>query len=199
MPLINLIQEQRLQVKRTERQARAGFLSFATVIVLGAGSYGLLAFQADRLRQEESKLRAQLQKIAPLRKEIEASELAFHELEPREQILVKAREVSDKWTRILAHLAVNTPQTTWMTAIRSTAADPEKPIAISFIGIGGHQEGVSEFILRLQNQTDLENVNLKYTQEKPMTDTVGIEFEVNADLAGSAEKKPKGDKEAKQS
>jgi len=43
----------------------------------------------------------------------------------------------------------------------------------------------------MQNSKDLENVNLKFTQEKLINTFKAVEFEVTADIVGTAESKPK--------
>jgi len=69
------------------------------------------------------------------------------------------------------------------------ASDPAKPITISLSGVSNAQEPVGDFILRLNNLTDVENVQLKYTEAKNAATYKGIEFQVDADITDSVEKK----------
>jgi Tfp pilus assembly protein PilN len=193
MPLINLIQEQRLATKRAERKARAFFLGFACCTVASIGSYGFVAFQSETLEHQASKLRAERQRNEPLMKQIEENVKMYGELSPRLKTLEDAQAVSARWDRIMQHVAQNTPKATWLTALRVTATDPTKAINISLVGMAPAQEPIGEFILRMQNSADLESVNLKYSQEKLVQTTKAIEFEVTADIVGTADAKPKNE------
>ena len=58
------------------------------------------------------------------------------------------------------------------------------------------EELIGELIMRLQNSPKLDNVSLRFTQEKVIQQGSGIEFDVTADIADSVEQqeKPKEDK-----
>jgi Tfp pilus assembly protein PilN len=197
MPLINLVQEQRLARKRNEARARSFFLVFVGSAVASVGGFGFFWLQAEGLNREKAQLDAQLQKNAPLVKQIEDYQNQYSQLSPRLKTLEDAQLVSGRWGRIMTHIAHQTPQPTWLTAMRVQATDASKPINLSLIGIAPGQEPISEFILRLQNSKDLENVNLKYSQEKMMQMVKAVEFEVTADIVGTAEAKPKEEEGSK--
>jgi Tfp pilus assembly protein PilN len=190
MPLINLIQEQRLSRQREERRGRLFFMGFVGTAIASAGAFGFLFLQTDAARGEVAKLEAQAQRLAPLLAQMEENNKQFGQLSPRLKTLVDAQDLTSRWDRILKHLAVQTPSKTWLTGIRCSAQDPTKPVQVSFIGMAANQDLVGDFILRLQNCTDLESVNLKYTQEKVVAEGIGIEYEVAGDLAGTAQAKP---------
>ena len=100
----------------------------------------------------------------------------------------------------MGHLSVNTPENVWLTSFKSTGYDAEKPIHITFDGVGKTQTDVSEMMMRTQNARDLEAVNLVTTQEKLFEKVTGIEFEMGGDIVDTAEKKKKpagSDKEEK--
>ena len=193
MPLINLIQEQRLAIKRAERKSRAFFLAFACSTVASVGAYGFLAYQSEALGNQASKLRAERQRNEPLMKQIEANKKEYGQLSPRLKTLEDAQATSARWSRILQHIAQNTPKATWLTALRVLSTDPTKPINISLVGMAPGQEPISEFIMRMQNCNDLEGVTPKYTQEKLVQTSKAIEFEVTADIVGTADQKPKNE------
>jgi Tfp pilus assembly protein PilN len=197
MPLINLIQEQRLAVKRAERRSRTYFLAFACTAVASVGFYGLMLYQAETLNNEASRLNAEQQRNAPLMKQIGENQKQYAELSPRLKTLEDAQAISARWGRIMQHISQNTPKDTWLTALRVIATDPAKAINISLVGVAPAQEPIGEFILRMQNCTDLESVGLKYTQEKLINTSKGIEFEVTADIAGTADAKPKNEEAPK--
>lgn len=189
MPLINLIQEEKLAERRLERQVRVYFFGFVGTGIAGVGAFGFLLYLSDTLQGEEGRLKAQAQKVAPQLKAIEESEKRYSELSPRVKTLVDAQAMTSRWDRILTHLSVNTPQDTWLTGLRTSQSDPEKPIEIAFVGISSLQERVGEYMLRLQNCPDLASVNLRFTQEKLTTNGRGIEFDIGSHVAGTAKEK----------
>jgi Tfp pilus assembly protein PilN len=199
MPLINLIQEQRLARKRNEARARSFFLVFVGSAVASVGGFGFFWLQSEGLNREKAQLEAQLQKNAPLVKQIEDYQNQYSQLSPRLKTLEDAQLVSGRWGRIMTHIAHQTPGPTWLTAMRVQANDAAKPINLSLVGIAPGQEPISEFILRLQNSKDLENVNLKFSQEKVINLVKAVEFEVTADIVGTAEAKPKEENEGSKS
>ncbi|MCC7229567.1 MAG: PilN domain-containing protein [Fimbriimonadaceae bacterium] len=195
MPLINLIQEQRLARRRNEGKARTFFFVFVGSAVASLGGFGYFFLQSEGLAREKTQLEAQIAKSAPLVKQIEEYQAQYGQLAPRLKTLEDAQLVSNRWGRILTHIATQTPSPTWLTALRVQGSDAAKPINLSVQGVSPNQEPISEFILRLQNSKDLENVGLKYSQEKMMQRTKAVEFEVTADIVGTAEAKPKEEKE----
>jgi Tfp pilus assembly protein PilN len=191
MPYINLIQEQRLARKRNESKTRTFtfvFLGAAVAAVLG---FGFFYLQSALLHAEKTRLEAQLARNAPLIAQIAEYQEQYAEIAPRLKTLEDAQTVSARWGRIMTHVSLQTPKPAWLTAIRVQANDPAKPIGLSFVGVAPAQEPISEFILRMQNSKDLENVNLKFTQEKLINTFKAVEFEVTADIVGTTEAKPK--------
>ncbi len=195
MPLINLIQEQRLAQKKNESKARTFFFLFVGSAVASVASFGYFWLQTEGLSREKATLEAQIQKNAPLVEQIGEYQKQYAEIAPRLKTLEDAQLVSGRWGRILTHIARQTPKPTWLTAMRVSASDLTKPINLSLVGVAPGQEPISEFILRMQNSQDLENVNLKFSQEKVLQYTKAVEFEVTADIVGTAEQKPKELKE----
>ncbi len=198
MPMVNLIQEQRLAAQRVEKQARAGFFGFAATGIAVVAAYGFLLFQNTAAAGEEAKLRADRQKLAPTVAKIEANEKELLDLEPRLKTLSDAQMASDRWAGILAHLSQQTPKDVWLTSMRSNMSDPTKPILVSFLGVGLSQDPIGEFMMRIQNEKDLDNVNLRFTQEKIVNNNHTTEFEIAAEIGGTAEQKPKEIKDDKE-
>ena len=67
----------------------------------------------------------------------------------------------------------------------------DKPISITLNGVSKAQEPIAEFMLRVQNAQDLENVAFHYTQEKVGATGRAVEFELAADITGTLQQKPK--------
>lgn len=193
MPLINLIQEQRLAEKRGESKSRAFFMGFVGSAVVGLGAVGFLMFKTEQAQGEKSTLEANAQKLKPLLTKIEETEAEYNLVGPRVETLQAARGLTDKWDRLLNHLTVQTPDKVWLTSIRGQAQDPKQPITISFGGLANKQELIGEFQLRLQGSPDLENVNFKFSQEKPVANTHILEFAIDAALKDTTEEKSKNE------
>ncbi len=185
MPQINLIHEQRASIRKREAQARAGLLVLASSFGLTVIGSGILLLQVTMARGEEDQLRAELRRLEPIAKQIELNGAEQARLEPRVKTLSDAREATSRWRRILDHLAVNTPKDTWLTTVRATADDPMKPVEVVFGGMGTAQAPIGELLLRTQNSNDLENVNLRYTEERTTNQTKAISFEFAAEVAGT--------------
>lgn len=197
MPYINLIQEQRLAAQANERKARSFFFAFIGTLVVSACTYGYLTMEGVFIGRQAAAVEAENKKNEPLVKQIEENGKLLAELTPKLKTLEDAKIVTDRWNRIMNHLSVQTPADAWLTGIKCATTDPTKPIQISFSGVSMAQSPVGEFILRLQNLKDLDNVNLRFTNEKLISETKAIEFQVDADLVGTAEQKVKTEGEAK--
>ena len=189
MPFINLIQEQRLAIRRDETRARAFLYAFGGVAGLSVLAISGLFIQSEALKADENRLKVELQKIKPMNEQIAKINTTYNDLHPRVTTLQDAQTITHRWDNILTHLTTQTPNKIWLTAVRCTASDPEKPVTISLTGIADAQEPVGEFILRLQNLEDLENIQLRFTQEKIAASFKGTEFQLDTDIKDSAEKK----------
>lgn len=193
MPLINLIQEQRLAEKRGESKSRIFFMSFVASAVVGLGAVGFLVFKTEQAQGEKSQLEANAQKLKPLLTKIEETKAEYASVGPRVETLQAARGLTDKWNRVLEHLTVQTPDKVWLTSIRGQGQDPKSPITISLGGLADAQERIGEFQLRLQGSPDLESVNFKFSQEKPVANTHILEFAIDAALKDTIEEKTKNE------
>jgi Tfp pilus assembly protein PilN len=199
MPYINLIQEQRLQAQRTENQARLFFLSFVSCSGLAFCAFAFLMFQNEMLKGEAGGLNSKAEKLAPLVKRISSDEAKYAELKPRLDTLQNAQLMTGRWSRILDHLTRQTPDQTWLTSIRCTASDATKPVQVTFEGMSNQQVLIGDFIERLQSCQDLSNVSLKYTMEKAVSNSNAIDYEIDAEITGTAQpvkddaKKEEGD------
>jgi Tfp pilus assembly protein PilN len=191
MPNINLIQEQRAISRKNELRARIGFFSFVGITFISVGAYAILFLEADAQRAREASLQAELQRLEPIKKQIEVNRGIESELQPRLASLTDAQQLTDRWVHILDHFVTQTPPNTWMTNVRSAGSDPSKGVSLTLTGLSTGQQGVGEFMLRTQNEKNLENVTLKFTKEKPTLAGPAIEFEMEAEVKGTAPDKTK--------
>ncbi len=190
MPLINLIQERRLAIKRDERASRTYFALFAGTAGGAICVFVALAFASEQAKATESKLNATRQRIAPLIRQIDANDAQENDLKPRLDTLGTAQTTTERWARILQHVSEQTPNQAWLTSLRASHSDQNKPIMATFEGLASSQEPVSEYLFRLQNSSDLDNVSLKYTQEKELGAVKQTQFQIEAEIDGTLEAKP---------
>jgi Tfp pilus assembly protein PilN len=189
MPFINLIHEQRVAAERADRKSKLFFLAFVAVMISSAGGFAVISFQNKGVHDLEAALQAQIERAKPLIAQTQANQLEKSKLTPRLSTLEDAQGDTQRWGRVLNYLTTQTPPETWLTAVRCASPDPKKPVNVTFAGVAMSQVPVGEFILRMQNSPDLGNVSLSYTQEKLIQQTKTTEFQVNAEINGTAPKK----------
>lgn len=189
MPFINLIHEQRVAAERADRKSKLFFLAFVAVMISSAGGFATISFADKGVHDREAALQAQIERAKPLIAQTSANNLEKSKLTPRLSTLEDAVGDTQRWNRVLGYLTTQTPPQTWLTAIRCTAPDAKKAVQVTFAGVAMSQVPVGEFILRMQNSPDLANVSLQYTQEKLIMSTKTTEFQVNAEINGTAAKK----------
>lgn len=197
MPFINLIQEHVLAAKKERKRARVALFCFCFATALAGGGNLYCILQSDALDSDIAKIKADTDKNKDMLAQIDENRRELLDLGPRLKTLSDAQDMTKRWVTILGHLSKQTPPGTWLTGVRTQGTDPTKPLTTSFQGISNRQELVGEFILRLQACAELENVNLKFTAEKIVATGKGIEFDVIADIAGTAEAKPKDEQKEK--
>jgi len=193
MPYINLIQEQRLASQANERKSKTFFFIFVGALVASGAAFGLFSMETILISRKADTIEAQNKKNAPLVLQIDQNAKDLADLSPRLKTLEDAATITSRWDRILNHLALQTPPSTWLTGLRCVGADPTKAIQVNFIGVATAQSPIGEFIMRLQNLHDLDNVNLKFTNEKMVVTSKAIEFEIDSELAGTADHGLKSD------
>ena len=189
MPFINLIHEQRVAAERADRKSKLFFLAFVAVMISSAGGFAVTSFADKSVHDNEAALQAQIERAKPLIAQTQANQLEKSKLAPRLTTLEDAVGDTQRWNRVLNYLTTQTPPQAWLTAIRCTDSDAKKAVQVTFAGVAMSQVPVGEYILRLQNSTDLGNVSLSYTQEKLIQQTKTTEFQVNADIVGTEPKK----------
>ena len=190
MPFINLIHEQRQAVRAQERKTKIALLGLIGAVVVGTGAWGVIWLQSESARGESAMLQAQVDKMEPILKAIEASEMQFNALSPRLTTLQDAAMNTQRWARVMDHLSHHMPSGVWLTQLRCTQSSSTDPITIEVQGMAPNQEAVSEFILRMQACEDLDSVNLKYTQGDTVQEHAMIRFEVSGNIIGTAKAAP---------
>jgi len=190
MPLINLIQEQRSLVLRKEREAR---ILVITTIAIGALCFltsAAFVLETGRAGLEGIALQQRKKRLEPLLSQLDANTVTISQLDPRLKSLQSAVTDSQKWERILGHLKVNTPSGIYLNGIKCSSSDPTLGTVVQFTGASRSLDEIGGYVMRLELSPDLEDVAMKFAQEKVTSDKQkALEFEINATMTGTKEKK----------
>ena len=188
MPLINLIESDLIVARKAAQQMRLSQVALIAAGSIVGISYMVVLGQGAMMTTEEQAVQQKLKKLKPVIKAIEEQKRIVADLEPRLETLESARELTNRWGRLLNHVSVNTPQDVYLTSIRADASRPDDAIKVTFVGTGKSQSDASQFVLRCQNSQDLEGVNLVGSQEKLLRQISAIEFEIAGSIVGTAPK-----------
>lgn len=191
MPLVNLIEEQRIQVKQGESRARLLLVAsgvIGCICFLAGGFFGLQAIVMNAMSND---LEQKEEALKPFTDELEQNELLYAELSPRLETLEKAQTKTLQWRVVLDYMTKNTPNGLYLTGLRCQQQALDQPVLITIVGNAQSQEAVSALLLRLELQPDLEQPSLRFTQEKKTELGDAVEFEVVTTLKD--EPAPRGD------
>lgn len=197
MPWINLIEEQRSAVRQLARKARCYFLVFVGTTALAVAGFGFLWYETDNARRLEKKLAKQIARIEPLLKRIDEQQAEMSAMGPRLTSLEGAQQDTQRWKRILEHLATNTPNDIWLVNLRCSGGNDGKPLMMELRGMGAKLESIGQFLLRLEACPDFKSVNLKQSTERAQGSMTAIEFTSEITVDGMVDEKPKDTTKAK--
>lgn len=185
MPLINLIESDLIVARKAAQRKRVSQMALAgSCAVIGVG-YAALLGQSANLGAEEADIQSKIKKLKPMLRAIEEDRRIIADLEPRLEALTDARDLTNRWGRIMQHLTVNTPQDCYLTAVRADAGNPNEAISVTFTGVGKTQSDASQFLLRCQNAKDMQGVNLVQSRERTVLRGSMIEFEIKGSIVGT--------------
>jgi Tfp pilus assembly protein PilN len=110
-------------------------------------------------------------------------------LQPLVETLQNAQKDTRRWLQLFQHFSQHTPQGCYLIGAElGKRADPKKPLEITLKGIAETQQIVGEFMLRLNQHPELENVRLDYSQERALSElTTVVEFQITAQIKGTAQ------------
>lgn len=187
MPLINLIAQERERVRQLKARIRAVGFVWIGVIGLVVVAYGGLSLYVASMESQTRDMQAEITKLEPVLRDVELTRQKLNALNPQVSSLKSAQTDTTRWQRILAHLSANAPHNFWVTGVRTgERSNPKAPITVSISGVAANQELVGEFMLRLNQSTDLDRVELRFTQERMLNAFMrGVDFEVGAALKGT--------------
>lgn len=196
MPTINLIYEQRVLKRQREQRSRMMVMTTLGLAGMMALVSGYLMFESARFTIQSAQLEARREKLKDAMAAVERNKEAIAELQPRLTTLEAAQKDTERWSRLMAHLTTNTPTGVALTNLKCSQSDPTKGIQVLFNGRSVSQDAVGAMILRIDASEDVENVQLRFTQERVVEGGTAIEFEVNGQLTGT--EPPKKATEAKE-
>ncbi len=185
MPFINLIEEQRQAVRKRERQLRVMVLGVLGIAALAFLTAGYFTFEAMGLRMRLGELNATKQRLQPTMDALAETQAEEALISPRIKTLESATEDTGRWTNLLAYLALNTPDSLTLNALRCSPATDTDPVTVSFQGLSQNQESVGAYIVRLEANEELMDAQLRFTQEQKQGNRKSIQFEVAAVLEGT--------------
>ena len=189
MAVINLIaqeQQMRRQLERKTRLLGFGWLTVAGVI--GAGWASLLLYGSS-LNAQRAQVEAQLTQLRPTLQQLRQAQAQLGALQPLVETLQNAQKDTRRWLQLFQHFSQHTPQGCYLTGAElGKRADPKKPLEITLKGIAETQQIVGEFMLRLNQHPELENVRLDYSQERALSElTTVVEFQITAHIKGTTQ------------
>ncbi len=192
MPLVNLIQEQRLAVRQREQQTRVLFLGILGIAALSFLTAGYFTFDSIRLKAQAANIEQKIEELKPVTAELAMVEDQITQLTPRMKTLEDAQHNTQQWMDVLGYLTTNTPDTVLLNGLKTSQSDSADPIQVSLTGLSKTQEAVGAFILRIEASPEMEQTMLRYTQERSSGSGAdgakATQFEVVTSLAGTGEK-----------
>jgi len=156
-------------------------------MILIAMAYGGLSLYVASMESQTRDMQAEITQLEPVLRDVELTRQQLNALSPQINSLKSAHTDTTRWQRILAHLSANAPRNFWVTGVRTgERSNPKAPITVSITGVASTQELVGEFMLRLNQSSDLDKVELRFTQERMLNAFIsGVDFEVSAALKGT--------------
>lgn len=188
MAVINLIAQEQQIRRQLERKTRVlGFSWLSVAGVIGAGWASLLLYGSS-LNAQRAQVEAQLAQLRPTTQQLKQTQAQLGALQPLIDTLQNARKDTGRWQKLFQHFSQHTPQGCYLTGAElGKRADPKKPMEITLRGIAETQQIVGEFMLRLNQHPELEQVRLDYSQERALSElTTAVEFQITAQIKGTA-------------
>jgi len=183
MANVNLIAARRAERVRYTRLAKGlsvTCLAAGAAMLLGVGFVGS---QVVLTRNAIGQVEQELEKLRPIREQIERDERERMALQPKIDTLTKAQTGTRRWSGMMEGLKRAVPDQTWLTNISvDLAGSTDKVMKLN--GITDTQARVGETMLRLAGQPDYyRRVDLGFTaaSKQPGRENL-VEFELKAPL-----------------
>lgn len=193
MAVINLIAREQQLRRVAERKVRLLGLGWLGAAVLtGAGWLALLMY-GGALTLQRARAEEQLVKLRPTVMQLKQVQNELNALQPLVSTLQNARKDTGRWQRLFQHFSQHTPNGCFLTGAElGKRTDPKQPLEITLKGIAENQQRIGEFMLRLNQHPELEQVRLDYSQERKLSEqTTAVEFQITAHIKGTAQPQKK--------
>lgn len=195
MPSINMIAPRRAQKKKIERDVRKLVWVLLAEFVIAILVGGVLCTKLYSTRGNTSDLNQQLSKLDPIIAEIKRYDTKTGDLLPKLGILNEAKVTTMRWYNILDKLTESLPTPTYLTQITSneiinSSGDATKKagsikISVSLQGATSTQSKVGETMLRLEEISDFDGIELSYSKLDSNRGNPIISFSMNAAIKNS--------------
>lgn len=189
MAVINLIAQEQQLKRAAERKTRMlGMGWLLTAALIGAGWGGLLMY-GGALTLQRARVEEQLVKLRPTVQQLKQVQVELSALQPLVSTLQNARKDTGRWQQLFHHFSQHTPDGCFLTGAElGKRSDPKKPLEITLKGIAENQQRIGEFMLRLNQHPELEQIRLDYSQERKLNEqTTAVEFQITAYIKGTAQ------------
>ena len=188
MPSINMIAVRGAERKRLERLICVTLLVVVIEFVVILFLLGFVTTRVFSAGWQIERLDRKLVKIKPTVDKIHQYVSEIAKLQPRLDLLSDSREQTLLWYTVLQNLARSMPANTWLscvTATRPAVAGPSKDVSppaptINLRGLSVSQALIGETMLRLNQFTEFERVDLNYTQKSEGRAVDCVEFQIAA-------------------
>lgn len=193
MAVINLIAQEKQLRRVAERKVRLVGMSWLLVAVLIGLGWGGLLLYAGTILQQQAEVDAQMAELRPTLQQLQQVQTELNTLRPLVETLRNAHKDTKRWQQLFQHLSQHTPEGCFLTGAElGKRNDPKRPLEITLKGIAQTQQLVGEFMLRLNQHPELEQVRLDYSQERALSEqTTAVEFQITAHIKGTAQPEPK--------
>lgn len=188
MAVINLIAQEQQVWRAAQRKTR--LLGMGAVLVVGLISvgWGALLLASAGIAMQRARVEEQMVKLRPTLQQLKQTQAELGALQPLVETLQNARKDTGRWQQLFQHFAQHTPNGCYLTGAElGKRADPKKPMEITLKGVAENQQIVGEFMLRVNQHPELEQVRLDYSQERALSEQLtAVEFQVTAQIKGTA-------------
>ena len=190
MPSINMIAVRRAEKKRVEKMVYCALLVILGELAITLGVVGFMTARVHASNVNIRQLDAQMTKLQPTVARINRYEGEIKELKPRLDLLGQSRDQTMVWYAVVHDLARSMPEETWLTGIATSQVVSTSPSAgnaapsatLNLSGTSVSQKLVGEAMLRLNQCSEFDRVDLTYTQERTVGETKAMQFQIVAKL-----------------
>lgn len=180
MLLINLIAARRAERRKREMMRAVLVRAMAGTAVAALTAVLFMTISIQRTNARIADVDTQIQLLDESVTQVEHLQAQLTALAPRVTTLVDAQNATNRWRAAMQEVSMSLPDKTWITSFQSKSGQGE-----GFVVTGRtvNQERVGRTMLKMNKTSNLENVDLNFTQNAQEGNA--INFEVTGSLAGT--------------